>query len=153
MPVDVTTEITIARPVTEVAGFAMDPRNAPRWYVNIDTVEMLTDGPLAVGTLARFSARFLGRTLAYTYAVRTFVPERELSMSTEEGPFPMTTTYRFEATGEASTRMTLRNHGAPAGFGAIAAPVMAAAMRRANAKDCAALKALLESQGGDGTGR
>jgi hypothetical protein len=33
------------------------------------------------------------------------------------------------------TRMTLRNRGEPAGFGKVAAPVMAAAMRRANDKD------------------
>lgn len=145
MAVDVTSEVTIECPVAEVAGFAMDPRNAPRWYVNIDSVEILSDGPLGVGTLARFRARFLGRTLAYTYAVRTVEAERELVMSTEEGPFPMTTTYRFTAVAPDATRMTLRNHGEPSGLGGLAAPLVAAAMRRATAKDLLALKALLES--------
>ena len=42
------------------------------------------------------------------------------------------------------TRMTLRNRGEPAGFGKVAAPVMAAAMRRANDKDLANLKRILE---------
>ena len=41
--------------------------------------------------------------------------------------------------------MTLRNRGEPAGFGRMAAPVMAAAMRRANDKDLAALKRILEA--------
>ena len=40
--------------------------------------------------------------------------------------------------------MTLRNRGEPAGFGKITAPVLVAAMRRANAKDLAALKQILE---------
>ena len=41
--------------------------------------------------------------------------------------------------------MTLRNQGEPSGFGQLAAPVMAAAMRRANRKDLQALKSLLEN--------
>jgi hypothetical protein len=41
--------------------------------------------------------------------------------------------------------MTLRNRGEPAGFARIAAPMMASAMRRANEKDLARLKQILES--------
>jgi hypothetical protein len=65
-------------------------------------------------------------------------------MRTAQGPFPMETTYTFTELGTASTRMTLRNRGEPKGFSAISAPVLAVAMRRANRKDLATLKALLE---------
>jgi hypothetical protein len=44
--------------------------------------------------------------------------------------------------------MTLRNRGEPSGFSGVAAPVMAVAMKRANAKDIKRLKAILESQDG-----
>ena len=40
--------------------------------------------------------------------------------------------------------MTLRNRGEPAGFSSVVAPLMAPAVRRANRKDLAKLKALLE---------
>ncbi|MFN0062358.1 MAG: hypothetical protein ACKVPX_07555 [Myxococcaceae bacterium] len=41
--------------------------------------------------------------------------------------------------------MTLRNRGEPSGFSKMAAPLLAAAMRRANRKDLAQLKSLLEA--------
>ncbi len=67
-------------------------------------------------------------------------------MSTEEGPFPMETTYTWEDAGTGQTRMTLRNRGEPSGFARVAGPVMATAMRRANNKDLAQLKAILETR-------
>jgi len=65
-------------------------------------------------------------------------------MRTQDGPFPMETTYTWAEASLTTTRMTLRNAGEPAGFSAVAAPVMAVAMRRANRKDLAKLKAILE---------
>jgi hypothetical protein len=78
------------------------------------------------------------------------VPGERIVMRAAEGPFPMETTYTWEATGERRTRMTLRNRGEPSGFRRLAAPIMAAAMRRANRKDLARLKAILEGRSRDG---
>lgn len=143
MPVDVTTWADIARPRAEVASFAADPGNAPSWYQNIRSVRWETAPPVAVGSRIAFVAGFLGRRLAYTYQVRDLVPGERLMMSTAEGPFPMETTYTW-ADVDGGTRMTLRNRGEPAGLTRLAAPAVAAAMRRANRKDLAQLKRLLE---------
>ena len=43
MPVDVVTETVIARPRAEVAAYAADPANAPRWYVNIKSADWKTE--------------------------------------------------------------------------------------------------------------
>lgn len=145
MSVDVLTEILIARPPAEVAAYARDPDNAPRWYENIETAEWKTPPPLAIGSRVAFVAHFLGRRLAYTYEVVDLAPNARLVMRTSEGPFPMETTYTFEPAPEGGTRMTLRNRGEPRGFGKLVAPLMARAMRRANAKDLDRLKALLEA--------
>jgi uncharacterized membrane protein len=144
MPVDVVTEIVIDRPRDEVARYAGNPDNACRWYKNIEVVEWHSAPPVALGSRMAFVARFLGRRLAYTYEVVELLPGERLVMRTAEGPFPMETIYSWRAESERRTRMTLRNRGQPAGFSRLAAPFLAAAMRRANRKDLARLKSLLE---------
>ncbi len=62
-------------------------------------------------------------------------------------PFPMETTYTWEPVAPGRTRMTLRNRGTPTGFSAWVAPFMAYAIRRANRKDLAVLKQVLENRG------
>jgi hypothetical protein len=143
--VDVVTEIVIARPPVVVAAYAADPANAPAWYDNITSVTWETDPPLRTGSLIAFTARFLGRHLAYTYEITDFAPAERLVMRTAQGPFPMETTYTWQAAGDGATRMTLRNRGEPAGFGKLVAPFMTIAIRHANRKDLANLRARLES--------
>jgi uncharacterized membrane protein len=143
--VDVQTEIVIDRPVDVVAAYAADPSNAPEWYDKIDSVEWKSTPPARRGTRVAFVARFLGRRLAYTYEFVDFVADEHLVMRTAEGPFPMETTYTWSEAGPTSTCMTLRNRGEPAGFSKVVAPVMVRAMRRANRKDLARIKTILES--------
>ena len=145
MPVDVLTEIEIARPRADVAAYASDPANAPVWYENIESVEWRTPPPAAQGTRVAFVARFLGRRLAYTYEIAELVAGDRLVMRTSEGPFPMETTYTW-ADAPDGTRMTLRNRGEPAGFARVGSPMMARSMRKANRKDLERLKRLLESE-------
>jgi uncharacterized protein YndB with AHSA1/START domain len=145
--VDVRVERVIHRPVEVVAGYAGDPGNAPEWYANIRSVQWRTPPPVAVGSRMDFVASFLGRRLAYTYEVAELEPGRRLVMRTADGPFPMETTYTWEPTADGGTRMTLRNRGRPSGFAAVAAPAMAAAMRRATTADLARLARLLEPNG------
>jgi hypothetical protein len=126
VPVDVVTTIEIERLRAEVASYAADPSTVAEWYQNISSVDWKTPPPVAVGSRAAFVAQFLGRRLAYTYEVRELVPWED-------------------APGD-GTRMSLRNRGVPSGFSRMVRPAMAAAMRRANRKDLARLKAALEMQ-------
>lgn len=143
MPVDVLTEIEIDRPREDVAAYAADPDNATAWYQNIRSTEWKSAPPLSVGSQIAFVARFLGRRLAYTYVIQAFEPGERLVLSTDR-PFEMETTYTWEGTPGGGTRMTLRNRGEPAGFSKLVAPLMVSAMRRANRKDLARLKQILE---------
>jgi uncharacterized membrane protein len=143
--VDVTTQIKINASCEQVAAYAADPNHAPEWYVNIKEVEWKTPPPLVLHSLVAFKARFLGRQLAYTYEVVEWEPGKKLVMRTADGPFPMETTYLWEAIDDHTTLMTLRNRGNPSGFSKLFAPFMSSAMRRANQKDLARLKSILEA--------
>jgi uncharacterized membrane protein len=147
MQVDVSTEIVIQRPRDEVATYSSNPDNAPIWYANIESVEWRTTPPPVVGSQVAFVAHFLGRRIAYTYEVVELIHGQRMTMRTAQGPFPMETTYAWQATADGGTRMTLRNRGTPTGFSILVAPLMRVAIRMANRKDLAALKALLESSG------
>jgi uncharacterized membrane protein len=144
--VDVTSQIVIARPLEDVATYSANPDNVPAWYVNIKSIEWKTPPPLTVGSRIAFVAQFLGRRLAYVYEIVEFVAGKRLVMRTSEGPFPMETIYTWDSTGDGKTQMTLRNHGSPTGFSKLVAPFMSLVMRRANRKDLARLRELLEQR-------
>jgi uncharacterized membrane protein len=145
MTVDVVTTIVIARPLEVVADYSANPDNAPAWYVNIKGVRWVTEPPLTTGSRITFEAEFLGRRLSYTYEIVELAPRARLVMRTSEGPFPMETTYSWVDRAPEGTHMTLRNRGNPAGFAQFTAPLMRAAMARANRKDLQRLKSILES--------
>ena len=146
MAIDVLTEVVITRPLDVVAAYAADPSNAPAWYQNIKSVTWQTPQPLRAGSRIAFTARFLGRQLSYTYEVTGFSPGERLVMRTAQGPFPMQTTYTWQAMDNGSTRMTLRNRGEPAGFPKVAGPLMSIAVKRANRKDLRNLQAILQAE-------
>ena len=142
--VNVETEILIRRPREEVAEYAANPDNAPKWYDNIHSSQRLTAGPIDVGSKVAFTAKFMGRELNYTYEFVEYVPGEKLVMRTAQGPFPMQTTYTWAETGD-GTRMTLGNSGQPSGFSRLAGLLMPPMIRRATRKDLHKLKSILEA--------
>lgn len=95
-----------------VADYASNPDN----YVIIKSADWKTSKPLKVGLKVAFEAHFLRRKLVYTYEFIELIPRQKFVMLTVERPFPMETTYTWEAIDEKSTKMTLRNKGNSTGF-------------------------------------
>jgi hypothetical protein len=141
---DVFTDIQIRCPIAMVSEYATNPDNAPKWYENIKSAEWKTPKPVQVGSKVAFIAHFLGKKLTYVYEFIELIPNKKLVMRTAEGPFPMETTYTWEAIDDNTTRMGLRNKGIPVGFSKLFAPFMRIMMRIANQKDLEQLKQLLE---------
>jgi hypothetical protein len=127
MPVDVLSETVIDRPCAEVSAYAADPDNAPRWYVNIESVDWKTPPPLAKGSRVAFVAHFLGRRLAYTYEMVDLSVGSRHVMRTAEGPFPIETTYTWEAVDAHRTRRSCETAASPRASGSSSRPSWSAA--------------------------
>ena len=57
MSIDVTAEVAIRRPVSEVASYMIDPSNDPTWIGGVREVRMETAPPVAVGSRVARVAR------------------------------------------------------------------------------------------------
>jgi len=73
--------------------------------------------------------------LLYAYKIIEWIPNKILVIETEEGPFPMQTTYSWKSLNNLTTEMTLRNTGEPKGFSTIFSVLMVPMMKRANKKN------------------
>jgi ligand-binding SRPBCC domain-containing protein len=142
--VDVEVHTTIARPRPEVAAYCVDPDKVTAWNSNITAVQWEKGEPVTLGSRFRFTSGFLGRTLQYTYDVVELVEAARFVMRSDQGPFPMETTYTWEDAPNGATWMSLRSRAEPTAFIGLAAPVLATAIRRSRANDLARLKSILE---------
>jgi hypothetical protein len=140
--IDVTVERAIARPREDVAAFAMDWRNDRAWIGALTDVRLASDGPFGIGSRVSRTARFLGREIVYVNEIVELEPGRALAMRSVKAPFPMTVRYEFDDAG-GDTLMRIRTGGDVGGFYRLAAPALAAAVRRGVSQDLERLDARL----------
>jgi len=143
MNLDVTAELTIARPIGDVARYAIDPSNDTAWISGIKEAEPLSPPPTSVGSRTRRIASFLGRKIEYVLEVAELEPERRIVMRSIQAPFPMVVTYEFEPAGS-GTRARIRIGGEVRGFYRLAGPALSGAVRRSIGADLRAMKRILE---------
>jgi carbon monoxide dehydrogenase subunit G len=142
--VDVSVDELIERPPAEVAAYVMDPANDRDWIGALTHVEVIGDGAVRPGTRVRRVAQFLGKEIEYVNEIVELNPPDRLAMRSVKAPFPMTVTYALEPAG-AGTRMAIRTGGDANGFYRVAAPILAAAVKRGVRSDLKRLKVLLEA--------
>jgi uncharacterized membrane protein len=143
--VDISSEVVIHRPRTDVAAFATDPANDPVWIGGVRSSRALRSGPIAVGSQVERTASFLGRRIDYVNEVVELEPGARLHMRSIRGPFPMEITYSFADASE-GTRVAIRVRGDAGRFYRLASPVLGAAVKRSVSGDLKRLKALLEGR-------
>ena len=145
MGLDVTAVVRIERGAGEVAGYAMEPGNDTSWIGGIKEVQVVTEGPVGVGTRVERVAYFMGRRIEYVLEVVGMETGRRLEMASVKAPFPMRVTYEFEPDG-GGTRASIRIEGGPAGIMGLLSPVMAMSVRRNISGDLRRLKGIVEGR-------
>lgn len=143
--IQVTVEIEIARPPTEVFDYATDPTKLANWQTNTVSAIADTDGPLGLGSRVREVHRAPGgKQLASLVEVSEYEPDRSFALRTLEGPLPIHARITFEAT-DLGTRVRFHAHGQPSGPMRLAQPVLRLILKRQLGADCATLKRVLEN--------
>jgi hypothetical protein len=110
MGINVTAEVVIRRPVDEVAAWVMDPANDLGWIRALTDSHRVGDVASGAGLRVSRTAKMMGRPMTYVTEVLES-DARMMKMQTIDGPFPMVVTYLFDAVGEGSTRVRVRNQG------------------------------------------
>ncbi len=143
MAVDVRPSVLIRRPRPDVAAFMFDPRNDLRWTGGITASRPAQAGPLVEGATVERTARFLGRSFTYGYAVTRHQPDRLVELKVDR-PFPMLVRYELDDAAD-GTLVTIQAAGSPGRFFGWATPLMTRQVRKSIAADLQRLRACLET--------
>ena len=142
----VTDTVEIAKSPTEVFAYLDDLRRHGEWQEQIESVELLTEGPTRVGTRAVDTRRTPGGRQKITYEITEHDPPRKASFRGLDGPIRPRGTVTVEPLDEGRrSRVTLELDLVGHGFGKLIAPLVRMDARRQVPKDQARLKQRLES--------
>lgn len=143
--VDVSTSITINRPVEDVFAYVTDVTNDPAWHTDALEARKTTEGPIGLGT--RWHVRFkpsMGISEGDMEVV-AFEPNRREVLRGVIGPMEPTLTYLFEPA-ESGTRFTRRIQIKISGMMRLMEPLMRLITPKRNAGFVANLRRVLEEQ-------
>ena len=139
--------VAIARPVEDVFAVLTDPTLTPRWAANAIKGELLTEGPVRVGSRRRAVVKgLLGRTMESVMEVTDLEPNRTLALRLISASWGGSgrTRYTLAAEGNA-TRVDWMWELKPGGFLAPFARPLMAVFERLFQRDLENLKAMMES--------
>jgi uncharacterized membrane protein len=137
--------VWIDRPVDEVYGYVVDFARWPEWRNDVDGGELLTEGPVRVGTQARGIARIFGRPFTIDVEVTALEPGMRFGYRPIRGALKTNNLYTFESR-DGGTQVILTDDIGLNGVFKVFLPVMPAFVRSGYRKDLAGLKAVLEAR-------
>ena len=141
--VQITGEIVIEAPPTEVFDFVADERNI--YDPRIRRAEKLSEGPIGVGTRFRTESRSAGRRVGMIVEITTYERPRRLASTTHLSSMDIHSSLAFEPVGE-GTRMRWSSELAPRGAFRLMAPILGPVGRRQAETIWRNLKRVLEER-------
>ncbi len=135
---------TIKRPVEDVFAVLSNVENNPKWSSVALEAKKTSEGPIGVGSTARFVGKFLGRRIESESEVTEFEPNRKYSWKSKSGPFPIKASTTFEQI-EGGTRVNTTAEAEPGGFFKLAEPLIMSMGKRQFQNDLDNLRDLMEA--------
>jgi uncharacterized membrane protein len=136
--------IVIDRPIAEVWGFVHDTTKDASWQTTLRESEVLTDGPMGVGTRVREVRQFLGVRVELAWELTEYEPSRTSSIQGVSGPLPLSGSYLLEPV-TSGTKFTVMGELDAHGLFKLAEPVFARMTARELEANLGHLKDLLEA--------
>jgi carbon monoxide dehydrogenase subunit G len=82
--------------------FLIDLDNLPRWQSGVESVELTTPGPIAIGSVAHVRRTLMGQALAVDLRVTALEPGRLLSLASEASGFKVEAALTLSPSGGAT---------------------------------------------------
>ena len=95
--------------------FVADARNRPGWDESVDSEELTSPEPIAVGSTVRTKMRSRGREYQYTWDIVEHEPPNRMEVESTSGPFPTTLVFEFRPE-DGGTRLDASVTGRPSGM-------------------------------------
>jgi uncharacterized protein YndB with AHSA1/START domain len=143
-------EIVIERPTEEVFDFVADERNEPRYNPRMRRAEMISEGPIGVGTRFRVETASMGRAVRMVIEFTGFERPRRIEETVRMSSMDLEGAMTFDPLPE-GTRMQWAWDLEPHGMLKVMSPLVARTGRRNEQSIWTGLKHLLEGQGNDPT--
>lgn len=140
----VSSSIDVPRSIDDVFAYVGDLGTYHDWQRNLITAEVLSDGPVGVGTTLRFTRRFMGREMINQGQVVGFDPPHDLAYRVDAGAFKGHSGIRC-AGADGSTQVTMYFEGQANGIFKAAEGILAGQLEKLIQSNLDGLKAVLES--------
>jgi len=138
-------DILINRPIAEVFDFVADERNEPKYNPLMTSAEMVTQGPIRVGSKFDCVMTGVGRGAVMTIELTEFDRPRRLGSATHLSSMDIDGSLLFEAQGQ-GTKMTWIWNLEPRGFYKLLGPIVRRFGERQELANWTGLKKVMEAQ-------
>lgn len=138
-------EILIERPVEEVFDFAVDERNEPQYNPNMRRAEVITDGPIGVGTMFQSEVVSGGRPVGMSGVITAYERPHRYALAVHMSVMDIQGDVTFDPAPK-GTKMRWAWEVTPRGVFKLLAPIMAPVGRRQERAIWAGMKRVLEKR-------
>ncbi len=138
-------DIVINRSIDEVFDFVADERNEPKYNPQMTRADMVTEGPIGMGTQFHSVMNGVGRGAVMTIELTEFDRPRRLGSATHLSSMDINGTLLFEAQGQ-STKMKWLWNIEPRGFYKLLGPIVRRFGERQELAIWTGLKKVLEAR-------